>query len=205
MHRLFLLCINFTELRLLPSFGLMHDALPHEHGSRGGASALLFCINFTGLRLLPSFGLMHGRTLMTHADDAPGLESQLGDLVLANRILAREEVLDAFGHVSIRHPERPDRFFISRARGPALVERGDLIEFHLDGAPANPPLALPAYAERIIHGAIYQARPDVQAVCHHHATSVLPFCVTGLPLVPVFHLGATMGHHAPFWDARAGD
>jgi ribulose-5-phosphate 4-epimerase/fuculose-1-phosphate aldolase len=139
---------------------------------------------------------------MTPTDDASGLESQLGDLVLANRILAREEVLDAFGHVSIRHPERPDRFFISRARGPALVERGDLIEFNLDGSPASPPLALPAYAERIIHGAIYQARPDVQAVCHHHATSVLPFCVTGLPLVPVFHLGATMGHHAPFWDAR---
>jgi ribulose-5-phosphate 4-epimerase/fuculose-1-phosphate aldolase len=142
------------------------------------------------------------RTPMTPTDDASTLEAALGDLVLANRILAREEVLDAFGHVSIRHPQRPDRFFISRARSPAVVERADLIEFHLDGAPADPPLAHPAYAERIIHGAIYQARPDIQAVCHHHAASVLPFCVTGMALLPVFHLGATMGHEAPFWDSR---
>ena len=138
---------------------------------------------------------------MTKLDDAAELESQLGELVLANRILAREDVLDAFGHVSIRHPQNPDRFFISRARSPGLVQRADLLEFGLDGVPVET-LAHPAYAERIIHGAIYQARPDVHAVCHHHADSVLPFCVAGVPIVPVFHLGATMGHTAPFWDSR---
>jgi HCOMODA/2-hydroxy-3-carboxy-muconic semialdehyde decarboxylase len=136
------------------------------------------------------------------SETASDLESLLAELVTANHILAREDVLDAFGHISLRHPERPDRFFISRARAPGMVERADLIEFNLDGSPANPPLPHPAYSERIIHGAIFQARPDVHAVCHHHAASVLPFCVSGVPIVPVFHVGATMGHEAPFWDSR---
>ncbi len=139
---------------------------------------------------------------MTKLDNASGLESQLGELVLANRILAREDVLDAFGHISIRHPHQPDRFFISRARSPGLVQRADLLEFYLDGTPTDPAPAHPAYAERIIHGAIYSARADVHSVCHHHAASVLPFCITGMPIVPVFHVGATMGHKAPFWDSR---
>ena len=142
---------------------------------------------------------------MTKTDSTtgmPDLEAQLADLVTANHILAREGVVDSFGHISLRHPERTDRFFISRARAPGHVKRGDLLEFNLDGSPASPPLTMPAYAERIIHGAIYAARPDVHAVCHHHAPSVLPFCVVGLPIVPVFHLGATMGRVAPFWDSR---
>jgi ribulose-5-phosphate 4-epimerase/fuculose-1-phosphate aldolase len=139
---------------------------------------------------------------MAATSDISGLGGLLDELVLANRILAREDVLDAFGHISVRHPGRPDRFFISHARSPALVERGDLLEFHLGGVPVEPPLARPAYAERIIHGAIYRARPDVHAVCHHHAASVLPFCITGYPLVPVFHVGAVIGQDVPFWDSR---
>jgi HCOMODA/2-hydroxy-3-carboxy-muconic semialdehyde decarboxylase len=136
------------------------------------------------------------------AADTLGLETQLAELVTANHSLAREGVVDTFGHISLRHPERPDRFFISRARAPGNVQRRDLIEFNLDGSPAEPPLTQAPYAERIIHGAIFAARPDVQAVCHHHAPSVLPFCVAGLPITPVFHLGATMGREAPFWDSR---
>jgi HCOMODA/2-hydroxy-3-carboxy-muconic semialdehyde decarboxylase len=136
------------------------------------------------------------------SEAASDLGSLLGELVTANHILACEDVLDAFGHLSLRHPERPDRFFIARARAPTMVERDDIIEFNLDGTPANPPLAHPAYSERIIHGAIFQARPDVHAVCHHHASSVMPFCVSGVPLIPVFHVGATIGHAVPFWDSR---
>jgi hypothetical protein len=33
----------------------------------------------------------------------------LNYLVIANRILAHEEVIDAYGHVSVRHPDKPDR------------------------------------------------------------------------------------------------
>jgi HCOMODA/2-hydroxy-3-carboxy-muconic semialdehyde decarboxylase len=54
----------------------------------------------------------------------------------------------------------------------------------------------------VIHGEIYKARPDVMAVVHHHAPAMMPFCITGMPLVPVFHLGATAGASVPFWDQR---
>src|ERR1700732_1586074 len=121
------------------------------------------------------------------------------ELALANRILAHEGVLDAFGHVSMRHPTLADRYLLSRSRSPLLIEPDDILEFTLDSEPVRPAKAL-LYAERVIHGCIYQARKDVMAVCHHHASAVMPFCIAGKPIVPVFHLGAAMGEAAPFWD-----
>jgi ribulose-5-phosphate 4-epimerase/fuculose-1-phosphate aldolase len=129
------------------------------------------------------------------------LSELLGELAIANRILAHEDVLDAFGHVSVRHPGNPQRYFLSRSRGPELVQPDDIYEFTLDSEPVVPP-TLRLYSERVIHGEIYKARPDVHAVCHHHAPAILPYCITGMPLVPVYHLGAAMGQRAPFWDSR---
>jgi HCOMODA/2-hydroxy-3-carboxy-muconic semialdehyde decarboxylase len=123
------------------------------------------------------------------------------ELAVANRILATEGVIDAFGHVSIRHPGDPGRYFLSRSRSPELVEADDILEFDLDSQPVAPPSAH-LYAERVIHGEIFKARPDVMAVCHHHSPAIMPFCVSGDPVVPVFHLGAAMGPVAPFWDSR---
>jgi len=122
-------------------------------------------------------------------------------VALANRILANEGVLDAFGHVSLRHPNDPGRYLLSRSRSPGLIEATDLLEFTLDSEPVAPP-SVQLYAERVIHGCIYQARPDVMAVCHHHAPAVMPFCVAGVPLVPVIHVAAIMGETVPFWDQR---
>jgi ribulose-5-phosphate 4-epimerase/fuculose-1-phosphate aldolase len=123
------------------------------------------------------------------------------ELALASRILANEGVLDAFGHVSLRHPREPGRFLLSRSRSPQLVEPGDVLEYTLDSQPVKPsPVKL--FAERVIHGCIYQARPDVMAVCHHHAAAVLPFAIAGVPIVPVFHLGAAAGETIPFWDQQ---
>ena len=122
-------------------------------------------------------------------------------LARANRMIANEGVLDAFGHVTMRHPTDPGRYLMSRSRGPELVQPEDILEFTLDSAPVKPPTAR-HYSERVIHGEIYKARPDVNAVCHHHAPSILPFCISGAPLKPVYHLGATIGDAAPFWDAR---
>jgi hypothetical protein len=119
----------------------------------------------------------------------------------ANRILANEGVLDAFGHVSIRHPTDPGRYLLSRSRAPELVQPEDVLEFTLDSDPVKPPTAR-LYGERVIHGEIYKARPEVLAVCHHHAPSILPFCISGVELKPVYHLGATMGEAVPFWDSR---
>jgi ribulose-5-phosphate 4-epimerase/fuculose-1-phosphate aldolase len=122
-------------------------------------------------------------------------------LALANRIVAHEGVLDGFGHVSVRHPGVPGRYLLSRSRSPELVEPADILEFTLDSKLVAPSDALP-YGECVIHGAIYQARADVNAVCHHHSPAILPFCITGVPLQAVFGLGATMGATVPFWDSR---
>jgi ribulose-5-phosphate 4-epimerase/fuculose-1-phosphate aldolase len=129
------------------------------------------------------------------------LEEALEELVTANRILAREGVVDSFGHVSIRHPDRPDRYFVSRARAPELIELADLMEFEIEGEPVDPKGRKP-YAERFIHGAMYEARPEAMAVVHNHSPSVIPFGVTGTCLRPIMHMCASMGGDVPTWDSR---
>jgi ribulose-5-phosphate 4-epimerase/fuculose-1-phosphate aldolase len=122
------------------------------------------------------------------------------DLVLANHILAREGILDAFGHVSVRHPDDPKRFILSWARAPELIEPDDLLEFDAEGEPINPDGRFP-YLERYIHAAIYEHRPDVMAVCHNHTESILPFSISKtVRLRPVIHTAAVMGEEVPVWD-----
>lgn len=129
------------------------------------------------------------------------LEQAIRYVVIANRILANERVVDAYGHVSVRHPLDPGRYLLSRSRAPELVERGDVIEFDLDGKAASGD-ARPPYLERFIHGAIYEARPDVQAVVHAHAEAVLPFTISTVPLRPVVHMASFIGARLPVWDIR---
>jgi len=121
------------------------------------------------------------------------------ELALANRMVANEGVIDAFGHVSMRHPKNPDRYLLSRSRAPELVTPEDFIEYDLDSRPVREP-GVGQYSERVIHGEIYKARPDVNAVCHHHAPAFMPLLATGTDYVPVFHLGAVGGIRPPFWD-----
>ena len=130
------------------------------------------------------------------------LSPVLEELVTANRILASERVVDAFGHVTIRHPNRPDRYLMSRARAPECIDVEDVMEFTLDGVPVASD-GRKAYAERHIHGAIYERYPAVTAVVHNHSPSVIPFGITATPLRPVMHMCASMGAHVPIWDSRA--
>jgi HCOMODA/2-hydroxy-3-carboxy-muconic semialdehyde decarboxylase len=123
------------------------------------------------------------------------------ELALANRMVANEGVLDAFGHVSMRHPENPNRYFLSRSRSPQLVEVDDLIEYDLDSQPIREP-GVGQYSERVIHGEIYKARPDVMSVCHHHSPAFMPLLATGTDYVPIFHLGAVGGIKPPYWDQQ---
>ncbi len=123
-------------------------------------------------------------------------------LVAANRVLANEGVVDAFGHVSVRDPRNPDRYVMAWARSPALIEYGDLMAFEQDGTPIDAQGRRP-YGERMIHGAIYETRSDVQAVVHHHAYSVIPYSVTETELVPLTHTAAVIGAHIPVWDSAA--
>ena len=128
------------------------------------------------------------------------LDIFLKDLVIANRVLAREEVVDAYGHVSIRNPENPKHFFLSRSVAPDLVEREDIVELGLDGQPVRDEKRA-LYLERFIHAAIYEARPDVQAVVHAHAEDILPFGIAAdTPLRPVIHAGSFIGSNVPVWD-----
>jgi HCOMODA/2-hydroxy-3-carboxy-muconic semialdehyde decarboxylase len=126
------------------------------------------------------------------------LDDLLRDLVVANRILSNEDVVDAYGHISVRHPDNPKRFFMSRSRAPELVERHDLIEFDQEGEPINDKRQ--PYLERFIHAAIFEARPDVTAVVHAHAEDVLPFGLVKTPLQPVIHSGSFIGGKVPVWD-----
>ncbi len=123
----------------------------------------------------------------------------LRELVIANRILARENVVDAYGHVSMRHPETPNRFLMAASIAPEMVEEKDIIEFNLDCTPAHPD-SRPLYHERFIHGALYETRPDVQAIVHAHSEDVLPFSIAAIPLRPVIHSGSFMGSTVPVWD-----
>lgn len=125
----------------------------------------------------------------------------LDDLVAANRILAGLGVVDGFGHVSARHPDRPDRFLISRSLAPELVTRDDIMVLDLqsnavDGDPR------PAYLEKFIHGEIYARRPDVHAVVHSHASAVVPFAASSVPLQPIYHMSSFLRDGAKVFEIR---
>jgi HCOMODA/2-hydroxy-3-carboxy-muconic semialdehyde decarboxylase len=132
---------------------------------------------------------------------AASLATALQRLVAANRILAHENVVDAFGHVSIRDPENPLRYYLARSRSPELVEVADIMSFELDGTAVDA-RGRTAYGERMIHGAIYEARPDVHSVVHLHSYAVLPFTISSAPLKPVIHTAGVLGAEIPVWDIR---
>jgi ribulose-5-phosphate 4-epimerase/fuculose-1-phosphate aldolase len=133
------------------------------------------------------------------------LSRAIDDVVAANRILAHEGVVDAYGHVSMRHPHEPSRYLLSRSRSPELVERGDIATYMLDGTPVGDDRA--PYVERFIHGGIYEARPEINAVVHSHAEDVLPYTITDAPLRPLVHVASYIGANIPVWDIadRFGD
>ncbi|MCR4524172.1 class II aldolase/adducin family protein [Bosea sp. 47.2.35] len=138
------------------------------------------------------------------ANASPAL---LDELVAANHILFDQGVVDAFGHVSVRHDKRPDRFFLARNMAPGRVTLDDLVEFTLDGEPVSAN-GRKVYLERFIHSEIFKARPDVQAVVHSHSHSIVPLSVvSGARLRPVFHMAGFIGSGAPVFEIRevAGD
>jgi HCOMODA/2-hydroxy-3-carboxy-muconic semialdehyde decarboxylase len=125
----------------------------------------------------------------------------VGDLVAANHILAKNGVLDSFGHVSMRDPRNPNRYLQMRAIAPSDVTASDLITFDLDSNPINDRGRAP-YRERFIHGQIYKLRPDVNAVVHSHSPAIIPFGVTQQPLRAIFHNGHFLGQGVPVWEIR---
>jgi len=129
------------------------------------------------------------------------MEELMQDLVAANRILAEHGVIDAYGHVSLRAPQYPGRYWLARAIAPERVQAGDLMEYDLDSRPLEAQ-ARESVRERFIHGEIYKTRPDVMAVVHNHSPSVIPFSVTGVPMRAIFHMAAFIGDGLPNFEIR---
>jgi HCOMODA/2-hydroxy-3-carboxy-muconic semialdehyde decarboxylase len=121
--------------------------------------------------------------------------------VAANRVLADQGVVDGFGHVSVRHDKSPDRYLISRSLAPALVTAADIMEYDLDSRPIDP-RGRNLYSEVFIHGEIYKARPEVNAVVHSHAPSVIALGVAGIAPRPVYHMSSFIGSGLPVFDIR---
>lgn len=126
---------------------------------------------------------------------------QLEDLVAAYRILAAQGVIDAYGHVSLRSPRDPRRYYLARSIAPELVKREDMIEYDLDSRPLDD-AGRESVRERFIHGEIYKTRPEVMAVVHNHSPSVIPFSVTGVPMRAIYHMAAFVGDGLPNFEIR---
>lgn len=120
-------------------------------------------------------------------------------LALANRILVNHGILDAFGHVSVRSAEQPDRFLLSRNRAPGLVAQNDIQVFGFDGYTED---ERPVYLERFIHAEIYRGRPDVSAIIHSHSPAVTMWSVIDMPLEPVIHVAGFLGRGVARYEIR---
>jgi len=133
----------------------------------------------------------------------PSLDASaaISELVIANRVIAHLKLVDSFGHITVRNPENPQRFFMSRSRAPSLVTREDILEFHLDSSPVDL-RGLSPYKERFIHGALYRARPEIVSVCHNHAHELLPLAITKTAMRPALHSASVIGNEVPVWDIR---
>jgi len=143
----------------------------------------------------------HFAAAQAPASGGPADTALIEDLVAAHRILADQGVLDAYGHVSTRHPANPQRYLISRAMSPANVTAADIMEFDLDSKPVDQ-RGRSMFLERFIHGEIYKARPDVNAVVHSHSPAVIPFGITNVPMRPVSHTASFLHVGVPVFEIR---
>lgn len=150
---------------------------------------------------MTAFAQPSGRPERPQAPDSD--QQRMADLVLASRILVNESVLDSFGHVTVRSLSNPTHYFMPRAMPPALVTANDIVELDADSVAVDP-RAPRTNGERFIHGEIYKARPDVQAVVHSHSLSVIPFSITPeRPLRPVLHMAGFLPEKVSVFDHRS--
>jgi HCOMODA/2-hydroxy-3-carboxy-muconic semialdehyde decarboxylase len=153
--------------------------------------------------LLACAGSASAQTAAAPAPETGGPVSAfvIDQLVIANRILNGRGIIDAYGHLSIRHPYDPNRYLMARAIAPGLVTAGDIMEFDLDSNPVDRQ-GRGMFVERYIHGEIYKLRPDVNSVVHTHSMGVIPFSVTQTPLRPVLHTASFLHVGVPVWEIR---
>jgi len=131
----------------------------------------------------------------------PGALDLVDDLVAANRILAQEGVVDAYGHVSARNTRATNRFLLSRSVAPELVTAADVMEYDLEGHAVSP-AGRSSYLERFIHSEIYKARSDVNAIVHCHTPSIIPFGASTVRLQPIYLMSSFIAKGVPVFEIR---
>ena len=157
--------------------------------------------------LLGAFLLAGAAAILEYAEAARSRtkeaadQTQIDDLVAANRILSDQGVVDGFGHVSARHEADVTRFLLARSMAPGLVTADDIMEFDLAGNAVDP-RGRALYVERFIHSEIYKAYPEVMAIVHSHSPSIIPFGATSVPLRPIYHMSSFLGAGVPIFEIR---
>lgn len=143
--------------------------------------------------------MQHPYDNLTLDMNGPSHGALIEDLVSANHILYAQNVVDGFGHISVRDENNPAHFLLSRSMAPALVHADDILEFDLDGNAVDA-RGCDVYVERFIHSEIYRSRPDVHAVVHSHSPGVIPFGATQVPLRPIYHMSAFLAPSVPVFE-----
>jgi HCOMODA/2-hydroxy-3-carboxy-muconic semialdehyde decarboxylase len=126
----------------------------------------------------------------------------LTDTVTAYRMLVNEVVLDGFGHISVRSPDNPGRFWMPQAMPPSLVETSDFLEFDVATSQPVDARGRRVNGERYLHGEIYKARPDVNSVVHAHSYSTVPLTLAGIAMQPVMVQAGFMPLTVPTFELR---
>ncbi|HWF40140.1 MAG TPA: class II aldolase/adducin family protein [Candidatus Acidoferrales bacterium] len=147
----------------------------------------------------PAAGQNAASGVKTDATEA--MASLIWDLVAANRILADQDVLDGYGHVSVRSERDAMRYLLARSMAPEITSADDIMEYDLDSNPIDG-RGRAMHSERFIHGEIYKVRPEVKSVVHFHAPSVVLMSVSGETLRPIYHMAGFIGDGAPLFDIR---
>ena len=144
---------------------------------------------------------VHAASVQEQMEQNPFVKIAVEELVIANHILYDQNAVDGYGHISVRNPANPNTFFLARSVAPSVVKVQDIMEFDMNGKALNGDTRV-AYGERFIHSGILRNRPDINSVIHGHASPILSYGLTGIPLKPVYHMSAFLGEGAPIFEIR---
>jgi len=144
---------------------------------------------------------VHAASVQEQMEQNPTVKIAVEELVIANHILYDQNAVDGYGHISVRNPANPNTFFLARSVAPSVVKVQDIMEFDMNGKALNGDTRV-AYGERFIHSGILRNRPDINSVIHGHASPILSYGLTGVPLRPVYHMSAFLGEGAPIFEIR---
>jgi L-fuculose-phosphate aldolase len=119
------------------------------------------------------------------------------DVALANRIIERFGLSNAFGHASARIPGT-QTFLIATRRSPGLADESRLLTLDFDGklldGEGQP------NSEFWIHARIYAVRPDVGAVVHAHPPACVCLTQVGQPHRVVHNQGGIFMAGVPEYE-----